>query len=522
MDVLGRCRIFAVPALCVLIQITGIIGCRRNPESRTTTLYVPTKNAHGIRNVVFISVDTLRADHLACYGHQFIKTPNIDALAEDGVLFTQCMTAVSTTLSSHTCMMTGTYPHTHGVVRNGYFVNDKNLMLAEILKHAGFVTAGFIGAVPLDTRVHFDQGFDHYDTEYTWGEGYQGGQQRRANEVTDAVLRWLDGRQGTERESTRAKERLFLFVHYFDPHSPYTAPAPFGGMYRRDSRETDGGMKVIERTRDLLRSGYRWSAQQDRTEQPQRIPADIQANMEEGYALAVTLDAEYSAEVSFADHHLGRLMDGLKSRGLYDNSLVIFTSDHGETMYEHFNVFNHGQSVYETEIHVPLILHFPGGKYRGRRIPRLTSNIDLAPTILALLSSTPPEEMEGRSFAGALEGTLPPRRPVFAEATQPWNIPEFNNDPVWPNRLKFHCIRTQRYKYMVRLPDQKSAFFDLQADPIENMNLIQNSNGYDAAVLKQLQRDLLTWWKDAHPLESRSVDAEDHLEALRSLGYVGD
>ena len=136
-------------------------------------------------NVIFISIDTLRADHLGCYGHPFVKSPHIDRLAAEGVRFTNHFSAVSTTLSSHTTMMTGTYPHTHGVVRNGFVVHGDNLMMAEILGRAGFKTAGFVGAHPLFPATSFSLGFDHFDAPIS---AETGGEQRRAHQVTDAVL----------------------------------------------------------------------------------------------------------------------------------------------------------------------------------------------------------------------------------------------------------------------------------------------------------------------------------------------
>ena len=514
-----RCR---WAQLCVCIVLAGSVGCERSDKT-------PHKGAaadpdpYGIDHVVLVSIDTLRADHLACYGHGFIKSPNIDSLAGEGMLSTQHIAAVSTTLSSHTSMMTGMYPHTHGVVKNGYHVNDENVMLAEVLKEAGFVTAGFVGAVPLDPRVNFHQGFDHYDAEYTWGKpGVGGGLQRRASEVTDAVIAWLDQRSRDKSRSARAKERLFLFVHYFDVHWPYTPPPPFARMYRNDSRELDGSMEVVEDARELLSAGYRWYAAQGRGAGAPPPPPELVAKIERGNDLARILDREYCAEVTFCDHHLGRLMDALKERNLLDSSLIIVTSDHGETMHEHFNVFNHGKSVYDTEIHIPLILRFPKARYAGRRVARLISTIDLVPTILELLGISRDENIEGESFAGLLDGSLPPRAPVFAEATQPWHIPEFHDDPVWPNRLKFQGIRTDRYKYMFRVPDHRREFYDLQLDPTEQVNLLRGGKEYDAAVLAELQRELEAWWSDAHPIEFRGVDSKEHFEALRSLGYVGD
>ena len=174
-----------------------------------------------LRSLVLISIDTLRADRLGCYGYERDTSPHIDGLAAEGVRFTNAASAASTTLTSHTSLMTGTWPHTHGVARNGCEVPDENVMLAEVLRGHGFRTAAFVGAAPLDAVVRFDQGFEIYDSRYSVEASIE--PERRAEEVTDAVLGWLD------RE--RPKKRLFLFAHYYDCHAPYAPPAPFTGLF---------------------------------------------------------------------------------------------------------------------------------------------------------------------------------------------------------------------------------------------------------------------------------------------------
>jgi arylsulfatase len=514
-------------ALACLILCAA--GCKRDPDSRSAAAREKIAAMQAaIHNVIFVSIDTLRADHLGCYGHPFVKTPTLDALAKESVLFEQCVSAAPTTLASHTSMMTGTYPHRHGAFKNGRRVGDDNVMLAEVLKEAGFVTTGFIAAAPLGPKVNFDQGFDDYNARYTWGEhGRGGGVQRRANEVTNSVLEWLSQRPEQEADPQSAESRWFLFVHYFDPHWPYTAPAPFAGMYRTDSLPVDGSMETIQQARGMLKQGFFPPNVRNFVKgaglTKARTPHDpVRRNLwEQGLRLAPILDAEYGAEVSFTDHHLGRLFDELRERNRFDNSLIIVTADHGETMHEHDNVFNHGVSVYETEIHIPLIVRFPQGRFGGQRVSRLISNIDLMPTILELVGLPRHDGIEGESFAPIIDGPLPPRAPVFAEATQPWNNPKFHDDPVWPNRGKFQCIRTERHKYMFRIPDQQFRFYDLQSDPGEQTNLLENAREYDADIVEDLKERLTRWRDDAHPIQAEDVKAKEHIEALRSLGYIG-
>jgi len=484
------------------------------------------------RNVVLISVDTLLADHLACYGHRFVKSPTIDALAREGVRFTQHIAAASTTLASHTSLMTGTYPHTHGVFRNICRVGDENVMLAEVLKAAGFATAGFIGAFPLSPDTNFSQGFDHYDGDFgKFQRGNASGRraQRPANEVTDAVLAWLDRREKGGADSGNERGRLFLFVHYFDPHWPYKAPPPYERMYRTDSLTADGSMKTIAYVRNVLGRDHK---------NPKSSPGTVGVGQESAdsgrpanaastsnlypkgtYAqLSTVLKAEYGAEITFCDHHLGRLIDGLKRYDLLDSSLIIFTADHGETLDEHVDLFSHGSSVYDTEIHIPLIMRFPQGRGAGRSVSHLGSNIDVVPTILDLLALPLPDGIEGQSFAGVFDGLTPPRSPVFAEPTRPWKpIPVCadNND-------KFQCIRTLTHKYMSRIPDQQFRFYNLELDRMEQTNLLEGGHGYDRALVNDLEKQLTVWRQDIHPIDSAAVQSQKHIDALRALGYVGD
>jgi len=457
------------------------------------------KNKIEIDHIILISIDTLRADHLACYGHPFVQTPNIDALARESMLFEKHINAASTTLASHTSLMTGTYPHTHGVAQNGYVIAKENVMLAETLRQVGFLTAGFIGAMPLDKQFGFDQGFDRYDADYEFAvkEKVVNQLQRRAQSVTNTVLDWIDQRK---KKNNPQQEKHFIFVHYFDPHMPYDAPAPFGGMYRDRDIAFDSSMEAIWKARSILMSG------------------DTRGTKD----LAAAYHAEYSAEISYCDHHVGRLLEGLKKHGIYDNAMIILTSDHGETINEHFCKISHGMSVYDTEIRSPLIIKFPGGSFGGRKISHLVSNVDLAPTIHHLLDLSDEQPMEGESFAGLIDGSLPQRDPVFAEATLPWWDKRFDSDPKWSNRGKFQCIRTDRYKYMFRLPDNQFGFYDLQNDPGEQINLLKHPDKIDMGLVKSLRQQLERFWDDVNPARSKLTDSQEAIRALRSLGYVGD
>ena len=279
------------------------------------------------RHVVVISFDTTRADHFGFMGNDRVRTPNLDALAQESIVFTDFMTVVPTTLASHTSLFSGQYPHSHGTARNGFMVNTDNDMLAEILHDAGFHTAGFAGSFALDARFDFAQGFDHYDEEFNVlvGEGGADQNQRPAVDVTDAVIEYLDHHG--------VPEHLFLFAHSFDPHYPNAAPAPFDTLY--DPRGTDGLASVD----DLY---------QDKT---------LSDEKRDEYARRWEL--QYASEISYMDHHVGRLVDDLKRRGILDAALLVITSDHGENLRELPVPFDHGFSVYRSTIDALCVVRLP-------------------------------------------------------------------------------------------------------------------------------------------------------------------
>jgi len=486
----------------------------------------PPPNRFGIRHVVLVSIDTLRADRLGCYGYRIegrSPSPRLDLLAAQSAVLERHFSAASTTLSSHTSLMTGTWPHTHGVPRNGFRVSDENLMLAELLGAAGFLPACFLGAAPLSESVNFPQGFLHRDFRASRvADRSPSGYQRRADEVTDAALGWLDRRYGAAVD-----ESLFLFVHYFDPHAPYEAPPPFAGLYRRAAPDESGrypdprSAEAPLLARKLmgldgmdggpgdaaLESGFLAALERQR---PQQL------------TWARELEAEYCAEISFVDRELARLLDGLRERGVLDEALVVVTSDHGETLYEHTPLFSHGESVFDSEIHTPLILRFPGGRFAGVRSQHLVSNVDVAPSLLEALGLELPARVEGVSFLGALEGGLAAREPVFAEATKPSQPEIFEQDPLWPNRRKFECVSDGRHKLVRRTADGIRRLYDLQADPLEQHDLLAAGTAFEERLGHELELRLEAWRAAAAPLPSGPVDAVDQLEALRALGYLGD
>jgi len=230
-----------------------------------------TSRVHGVRNVVLISIDTCRVDRLSCYGFKRRTTPQIDAVARDGVLFQEALTPVPLTTPAHSSVFTGTYPPTHGVhLNNGVALAGSNITLAEVLHDAGFQTAAFVSGFPLDPQFGLNQGFDTYDSEFTkTSESSSNYSERSAEEVSRPALAWLDQHKGSP---------FFLFVHYFDAHAPYDPPEPYRSSYADDP---------------------------------------------------------YAGEIAYLDGWIGQVVDRLRALDAYEDTLLIIMGDHGESLGEH-------------------------------------------------------------------------------------------------------------------------------------------------------------------------------------------
>jgi arylsulfatase A-like enzyme/Flp pilus assembly protein TadD len=287
----------------------------------------------GRYNVLLITVDTLRADHLGCYGFARASTPSIDRLAADGVLFERAETAAPITLPSHASIMTGTYPAYHGVRNNGtYRLGPRAETLADVLKRFEYRTGAVISGYPLVARFGLSQGFDSYDDHLPPERDRQiGFRERSAEEVTRAGIAWLEA---------TGSQRFFLWLHYFDPHAPYTPPSPYAERFS---------------------------------------------------------SSPYDGEIAYVDAEVGRLLEKLRSLGLTERTLVALVSDHGEGLGDHGEA-THGTFLYESTLRVPMILSLPGPLPRGRRVGTPVRTIDLMPTLLRLVELPEPDEVQGTSL----------------------------------------------------------------------------------------------------------------------------
>jgi len=309
----------------------------RRPDSRVQSLWA----SRGVEkpNVILVTMDTTRADHLGCYGNPNVRTPNLDALARRGVLFEQAAAASPLTLPAHCTILTGMYPTYHGVRVNGNTaLNDEQTTLAEVLSAQGYQTGAFIGAFVLDGRWGLKQGFGHYDDQFDLKKYKHidlGAIQRPGNLVMDAALSWLESRKN---------DPFFAWIHLYDPHTPYEPPEPFRSEY-----------------------GGRGSA------------------------------GLYEGEIAFMDEQVGRCVAWLEKSGLDKSTVLLLVGDHGEGLGSH-GEGTHGYYVYDYAIHVPLIVVAPLAGLEGKRVASQVRSVDIFPSLLDLAMAGPGPETQGRSL----------------------------------------------------------------------------------------------------------------------------
>lgn len=449
------------------------------------------------KNVLLITIDTLRADRIGAYGDPSTRTPSIDDLARRGTLFESAHSPIPLTLPSHTSIMTGQYPRTHLVLSHAYTLAPERVTLAEIFKEHGYSTAAFVSSHVLDKSYGLDQGFETYwerwhllgdVTEALTASGF---------ELTAKAARlWIKARP--------AEKPFFAWVHLFQPHKPYSPPAPLAKLY-----DPGYGGSVVADVPTLV--GI-WE------EKRALAPEDL-----------AHIQALYQGEVTTADREVGRIIDLLEREGLMKDTIVIVTSDHGEVLYEHDCYFGHDIMLYEPAIAVPLVFYgdglFPAGAI-ARQNARL---IDLAPTIL---------ESAGLSheFLGATDGLslLPPVWREGKGAERRWGPKQLAGRPdmrasdtlfaeIFPPKPGWkveprHALRTPEWKLMMEDGVEARELYNLGPDPRERANLALAEPGAGARLFAVWDAWRATK-EDHFKMTFPEIDAETE-ENLRSLGYI--
>ena len=378
------------------------MGCRRGNGPGPAA--GPPRDA----NLLLITLDTTRADHLSCYSSAIApadrrfagaKTPHLDALAAHGVRFAQATVQVPLTLPSHASLMTGEYPTRHGLRdMTGFFLDRSHPTIASITQAAGFMTGAIVGSRVLARQFGLSHGFTTYDDEMGKGRDnptleLKAFAERRADVVTDHAFAWL---------KQNGNKRFFLWVHYYDPHYPYDPPEPYKHEYAKDL---------------------------------------------------------YSGEIAYMDEQVGRLLDALGSMGLESRTLVAAIGDHGESLGEHGEL-THGIFLYDSTLHVPFIMAGPDVP-QGKVIDDQVRSIDVMPTLLELLKLTPGPQVQGVSLWPLIrQGTRVRSDYSYSETLLP------RTTMGWS---ELRAMRTDEWKLIVA---PRPELYNLQRDPGETNNIL--------------------------------------------------
>ena len=496
----SRFRLLVPLALLLVLTATGFVSCgalRRGPlpaaaGQAASPAVQPGQSGGGeLRrpDLILVSIDTLRADHLGSYGYHRDTSPHLDGLAADGARFREARTTAPWTLPSHASMMTGLYPPAHGVrfytsfrfLQSGSSarLGRSHLTVAEVLRDAGYRTAAFTSTTWLTEGFGVMQGFDVLEAEV---------QEPSADRIVDRALAWY-----LREEETGSPK--FLFLHFFDVHDFRSPPEFEQRLVPEDYRG-----KLLEGLIALTSNTYDDLSEDD---------------------LAFAM-AKYDAALMYVDSELGRLFSALRADGRFDETLIAVTSDHGEEFWDHGGS-GHGFTLYEEQLRVPLILKLPASSPVLHPEPEVSASlVDLAPTILDY-AGFPVEAMpaEGRSLRPYIEtDSAPEPRPVFAEATYFFNSYAVVNEGVKylhhriPPLELFNpelLLANIRSFYKFRPPE----LYRLEADPRE----LRNSALEDAASLREFESAILSHAAAFGSVRSMELD-EETVERLRSLGYV--
>lgn len=450
-------------------------------------------------NIILISIDTLRSDHLGCYGHQWDISPNIDKLATRGVLFRNALAQSPWTLPSHMSILTSLYPSVHMAnSKENNRLSEERVCLAEILKKAGYRTAAFVDGGWLNHKFGYSQGFDIYDD-----------QAGRIATINKKAIQFIED---------HFEEEFFLFMHVYDVHGPYKSPSPYNEMYYDGNKEDPHNHSM-----DFI----------------QEIGFNRNYLKLAGITDINYVRSSYAGGVTYVDNELGKLFAALEAVKSFDNTLVIFLSDHGESLFEHHVYIGHGIFLYDTEVKIPLIIKPPKKQYKNRQIREQVESIDVMPTILELLGLPEGKEAQGKSLVKLMKDQKAARKDsrAFGESSNT-GFTAF----VRTNKWKYISPMKREMKELIQglEPSDKvdlskyiiegEQLYDLENDPGETRNRAEK----EKSVVAGLRKELHVWEEEnkriAQQLRSSEEDissdrkkvrlTEAEKEQLRALGYA--
>jgi len=358
--------------------------------------------------IIIYLIDTLRPDHLGCYGYKRETSPNIDAFAGESVLFEKAYSQAPWTNPSVASLFTGLYPAYNGVMEKNQKLLSNLTTLADVLSSHNITNAGFVTNPWVSSFFGFNQGFQSYLDEKTDTPG-----------ATQAVVDYL--------RKMEPNSKHFIYIHVMDPHDPYSPPPPYDKLFDPEYKGAVTGENFDE-----------WGA---------NIPDEDKRHV-------ISL---YDGEIRSTDDAFGELIQRLRELGIYDRSLIMVTADHGEEFLEHQR-WKHGRDLYESLIHVPLIIHFPEGALGGKRVSQTANLVDLFPTILDALDLEYKGHLQGSSLYPLLYGSGKIKRPVFSQESR-------------VERELFSVV-DDHYKLIDETtPEKRVRLFDLRKDPLEQTDI---------------------------------------------------
>lgn len=393
-------------------------------------------------NVILITISSLRADHVSCFGYIRDTTPNFDAFAKKNVLFRNAFATSGWMMPAHGSIFTSLYPSVHGAIHIDKSLGNEHYTLAEILADNGFYCVGFCCNPHLDREHGFAQGFDLYDDysvsimleSLAFGDGVNINKQRTNALINDAAIRWL--RNHTHRP-------FFMFLHYYDNHWNYLPPPPYSERYDPNYNGPIDGTQIA------------------------REPLYSNPPGEKDIHHMIAL---YDGEVRQTDNDLGEILNVLIDTGISDNSIIIIMGDHGEQFYEHGHTSHQG--IYDELIHIPLAISIPDTSVKGNIISSLVSQVDILPMVLDYLQIPMPEQYQGKSLRPLIEG--------WAKVVNEFVFVEYTGGAA-PD---CYAVRSTRYKCCQEVGSEPFVY-DLEEDREEQKRIALERNSKEIRTLEE-------------------------------------
>lgn len=428
-------------------------------------------------NIIIIAVDTLRADHLSCYGYPIKTSPAIDKLAMDGSLFKKCFSLTPLTAPSFSTMLTSLPAYKHGAKRNGLSIYHRIKTLPYYLKKEGYYSVAFISNWPLRKKLsHLHKYFDEYNEIFTkkrWFGLFQ--PEGKAEDVTKRAINWIEQNKNN---------KFFMWIHYTEPHAPYIKHKKFdysSYMVKKDVYPPNSSIKKIKK---------------------------------------------YDSEVSYTDYYIGKFIDKLKEHNLYRNSLIIFIADHGESFGEH-NYFKHGRKLYNSTINVPLIIKRPNNINRNNPISKPVTLLDIAPTILSIIGTDIPKTMEGKVLLKQDKDEL--YKDIFIETYRgavhfkKSTVGQIKVSPTYFGLIKYPFKIIAKIKFK-NLRYKKIEVYNIENDFFETKNIWNKKSEELMNMSKILKKHiynikLYLRYSKKHYKQNSKITKDD-MEQLKTLGYI--